>query len=97
VNWRVYYEDGSTYDNTQGTPRSAPKFGVMGIRQKPPGDRQLISRDFYIYRTDYGCWIEVDRDGLLDHLQSVEHISAVLLGRTVPPAVWKDAMRRMSG
>ena len=95
--WRVYYDDGSTFDASQGLPWDAPAFGVLGIRQEPPGDRQLISRDFYLWREDYGCWIEVDRDGLVDHLvHAARHITAVLVGRTVPPAVWKAAMRRMS-
>ena len=94
MNWRVYYDDGSTFE---GLPHDAPAFGVLGIRQAPPGDRQLITRDFYLYREDYGCWIEVDRDGLVDHFTTAaRHITACLVGRTVPPEVWKAAMRRMA-
>jgi hypothetical protein len=94
--WRIYYAHGESYDNSQGQPHEAPPYGVLGVRQDPPGDRQLISRDFYLWREDWGCWIEVDRDGLVDHLlHAARHITACLAGRTVPPAVWKDAMRRM--
>jgi len=95
--WCVYYGDGSTFSNEDGQPWDAPTCDVMGILQQPPGDRRLITRDFYLHRSDYGCWIEVDRDGLIDHLLTgARYIDACLAGRTVPPAVWKAAMKRMS-
>jgi hypothetical protein len=94
--WRIYYEDGTTFGDADGAPHDAPGYGVQGVLQDPPGDRKLITRDFYLYREDYGCWIEVDRDGLIDHFVSAaRHITACLAGRTVPPAVWKTAMKAM--
>jgi hypothetical protein len=97
VIWCVYYDDGRRFTNLDGEPWEAPGCGVMGIRQLPPGKRQLITRDFYLYRTDYGCWIEVDRDGLVDHfITAARHITACLAGRTVPDPVWKAAMKLMA-
>lgn len=31
--WRIYYEDGSTFDSTQGKPEESPDRGIMAIRQ----------------------------------------------------------------
>jgi len=95
--WCIYYGDGTTFTNLDGEPWEAPGYDIMGIQQGPPGDPRLISRDFYLYRADYDCWIEVDRDGLVDHcISAARHIIACLAGRTVPPAVWKAAMKRMA-
>jgi hypothetical protein len=94
--WKVYYDDGTTFDSDQGPPEAAPRFGIMAIKQGPKHG-SVFSRDFFIYRTDYGCWIEVDHDGLIDHLlHGIEHITAVCLGRMVPTATWKAAMKRMA-
>lgn len=32
--WRIWYEDGSTFDSTQGGPVDAPPVGIVAIRQK---------------------------------------------------------------
>ena len=29
--WRIYYEDGTTFDNLQGGPDAAPAFGVLAV------------------------------------------------------------------
>jgi len=32
ITWRIYYADGSTFDNTQGNPEDAPTTGVIAIK-----------------------------------------------------------------
>ena len=101
--WTIYYGDGTTFTDRDGQPWEAPGYDVQGIRQDPPHDRQLITRDyelakrdFYLYRTDYGCWIRVDRDGLLDHfISAARHITACLGGRTIPRPDWLAIMKRI--
>ena len=31
ITWRIYYSDGSTFDNSQGEPSASPPFGVQAI------------------------------------------------------------------
>jgi hypothetical protein len=95
--WCVIYGDETTFSSLDGEPWEAPGYNVQGILQDPPGDRKLKTRDFYLYRDDYGCWIEVDPWGLVDHfISGARHITACLAGRTVPPKMWKDAMDLMA-
>lgn len=31
--WRIYYEDGSRFDSSEGRPQDSPNKGVMAVRQ----------------------------------------------------------------
>jgi len=94
--WRAYYEDGSVFTSEDGPPEAAPPYGVLGIWQDKE-DQQLLSQDYYLFRSDYDCWIEVQGDGLVDHLaHAARYVRACLVGRAVPLSVWKDTARRMA-
>jgi hypothetical protein len=103
IAWRIYYDDESTFSSDDGLPCDAPGYGVEGILQGPPHDHQLITRDyelaerdFYLFREDYGCWVRVDRDGLIDHfVHGARHITACLVGRTIPRPDWLAIMKRI--
>jgi len=94
--WRIYYDDGSTFSSDDGLPEDAPGYGVLAIEQ----DREntvLCSQDFYLFRNDYGCWIEVHIEGLIDHLvTSAHHVRAVKAGRTVPLSVFKSVLANVA-
>lgn len=93
MNWRIYYDDGTTFSNDDGLPEDAPGYGVLAITQDGE-DEILASQDFYIYRSDYGCWIEVKTEGLIDHIVTAAHlVRAVKAGRTVPKSVYKDVTK----
>lgn len=49
VEWRIYYGDNSTYDNTMGDPHHAPSTGVICIVQKHPDYGFIVSamKDYY--------------------------------------------------
>lgn len=92
LKWRIHYEDAVTFSNLDGSPSQAPKFGVLAIWQANP-EAPLYNKDYYIWRDDYDCWIEVDLIGLLDHLTSAcEYVSVVLIGRCVPTARYRDTL-----
>jgi hypothetical protein len=94
--WRIYYDDGTTWSDANGPPEAAPGYGVLAITQEQE-DQVLCSQDFYLYREDYGCWIEVHVEGLLDHLiTAAHHIRAVKAGRTVPLSVYKRVLGRVN-
>ena len=94
MKWQIYYEDGSTFSDVDGEPCAAPGYGVLCLWQPR---QPLYSADYYVYRTDYGSWVEVKLDGLIDHLvPHAPEVVAVKAGRAVPLAVWKAAMARMT-
>lgn len=101
--WRIYYEDGSTFDSTQGRPEESPASGVVAIRQRlhcssghhtdeilKSGEPRILSNDLYWWRPDVEEWIEGDILGFLDQ---AKHCGAVHLkeGRTLP----HDAFEKM--
>ena len=81
--WCIWYEDGSTFSSEDGLPQDAPKYGAILVTQTDDKFRKLLMNgDFFLYRADWDCWMECDRNGFLDLI--VEHcydISVVLPGR----------------
>lgn len=85
MRWRVYYDDGSTFDDRAGLPWEAPGLGVQVIVQRHPAvGREILTRfDWYYWRVDLGVWWASDLFGLLDQLTSdtANRVRAVRAGR----------------
>lgn len=66
--WRIYYGDGTTFDNLDGEPADAPPWNVQAVVQRDPDVGRSISRsnDFYVWHN--GQWWEMDLFGLIDYL-----------------------------
>lgn len=87
--WRIYYDDGSTFDAAMGTPEAAPGLGVQVIVQPDERvGRVLLTRfDWYYWRRDLGVWWASDLFGLLDQLTNdrAGNVAAVKAGRNAAP------------
>jgi hypothetical protein len=85
LKWRVYYDDDSTFDSSQGSPADAPAWGVVACNTLDPKEGRTFqsASDFYVYEPDCG-WVGVDLIGLLDRLGNRVPIESVCFGRTVP-------------
>jgi len=85
LTWRIYYDDGSTFDSMQGAPHEAPGLGVQAVVQVDERvGRVILTRfDWYYYRYDLGEWWASDYFGLLDQLTSdrERRVGAVRAGR----------------
>lgn len=94
--WRVYYDDHSTFDSTQGEPHEAPGLGVQAIVQVDAEvGRVILTRfDWYYYRYDLGEWWASDHFGLFDQLTNDRNrwVGAVRAGRNA--AAYEDVLRR---
>ena len=91
--WKIHYDDGSTFSSEDGAPWESPGYGVLAVTQDGE-NTVLCSQDFYLYRDDYSCWVEVHIEGLIDHLvTAARHVVAVRAGRTVPLSVYKRVLR----
>ncbi len=94
--WEIYYENGDTFSNLDGEPHEAPVYGVEYIWQKEPHD-DLFNCHYYLWRLDYGCWINVRGDGLVDHLAvAVKEIAGFLAGRTIPGPNFSAIVNRVN-
>jgi len=87
--WRLYYDDGSTFSDTDGEPHESPVWGCVAVSQphvESTADKALVGNgDFYLYRSDLGFWYEVGDSGLVDQLSHFGHlISCVRAGRWMP-------------
>jgi len=90
----IVYEDGSYWT---GDPHLSPEYDVIGILQPhaPPGSKELLNGDYYLYRTDLGYWTECMASGLERHLVRFAHvISAVRPGFWMPERdAWKHLIQ----
>lgn len=82
--WRIYYADGSTFDNSMGDPHEAPPFGfIAAIGYDENGDRYIMQKwDHYGYDIASNQWWGQDIHGLIDRL-SRNLVYAYKQGRTV--------------
>jgi hypothetical protein len=86
VKWRIYYEDGGTFSDEDGSPKEAPGWGVQTIVQPhiESGRYLLPPYDYYLFRD--GRWIGVDVAGLTDHLLK---LGVLRLNRDTRQKEWK--------
>ena len=80
--WKVFYDDGSTFGNADGPPELAPTRGVQGIIQVDVehGSRIEKSNDYYVWWENE--WRGLDIFGLWDYLTQPGY-SLVIFGRLI--------------
>jgi hypothetical protein len=94
LNWKIYYDNGNTYSDGDGSVEDAPGLGVLGISIADSiVGRHLVSRrDYYWY--DLGRWFGGDVFGLWDYLQR-PGFKKVIFGRSTTNEDWNTALKRM--
>lgn len=87
LNWRIYYDDGSTFDSSDGAPEDAPAFGVQCIVERDPDVGRIIlaDDDWYYFDVKWGRWLKSDLYGMLDKLLARIDIVGVMSGRNAQP------------
>lgn len=96
MKWRIYYADGSTFDNTDGEAEEAPAFGVICIvfPDTVVGRVVMWGWDWYYYETECGQWWGSDIHGLLDGLLHGLPRTAYKQGRNIHNAAFKAILNR---
>jgi hypothetical protein len=103
IKWRIYYDNGSTFDNTQGKPWEAPGRGVVCIVQIDPSPRNksvntqvLVGHAYYWFHVEWGYWLHSDIYGIIDLLTNDRDrsVCAVKMGRWLDYLVFEDIMER---
>ena len=95
--WRIYYDDGSTFDSTQGSPEDAPAWGfIAAVGYDEAGDRYIMHGwDHYCYDKEAKQWWGMDWVGLIDRL-TLNRIYAYKVGRTVTKSKWQEILTAIS-
>ena len=88
--WRLYYDNGDTFSDTDGAPHESPEWGCVAVV-----DRGVVlfgaNADYFLYRTDLVGWHQVGETavegrvgiGLVDHLTHFGHLISC-----IRPARW---------
>ena len=99
MNWRIYYSDGSTFSDQDGTPWIAPARDVQVIvmESKEHGWQTQALTDYYVWdvRSNEARWWGVDLFGLYDYLIEPGH-KRVLFGRTIGKQEFNEIFKRAS-
>ena len=92
--WRIFYDDGSTFDSGNGGPHNAPAFGVMCIvyPHELVGRKILTRHDWYYFAVEAGEWWGSDIFGLLDRLLHRLPTVGVCAGRNAPDIIYQYAL-----
>ena len=94
IDWRIYYEDGSTFDSSQGAPEDAPAFGVICIVETDPTVGRYIWHRNAFYYYSAGRWFGGDRFDVIMRLLHREPIQALFEGRMTLREVYLSTYKR---
>ena len=96
ADWRIYYDDDSTFDSTMGAPVDAPAFGVICIVNPHPDHGRVIMNgwDWYYYHSEEEGWWGADIHGLVDHLLHNLPFQALKQGRNAPDKDWQRILAK---
>lgn len=92
MEWRIYYDDKSTFDSSMGEPKDAPSHGVLIVTVKDQDHGRLVLNGWDWYYHDGKEWWGADVHGLLDRLLHNLPTHAVKQGRMCPSDVWRDML-----
>jgi hypothetical protein len=93
--WRIFYDDGSTFDSDQGEPHDAPTAGfICSVGYDESGDRYIMHGwDHYCWDQETSQWWGMDLCGLFDRLMR-NRVYAYKQGRTVTKKLFQETMQR---
>ena len=93
--WRIFYDDGSTFDSNQGSPEQAPALGfICAVGYDESGARYIMHGwDHYCWDQETSQWWGCDLPGLFDRLIR-NKVYAYKMGRTVTKKRFRELMHQ---
>ena len=98
MRWRIYYGDGSTFDDTAGEPNDAPAHGVVAVVYPDLEVGRFVLHQWDWYYCKNGEWWGSDTFGLLDQMMHfAPQITAIKQGRTFTNPEYRTVLGRAIG
>lgn len=97
MTWKILYDNGDTFDSSQGEAHEAPSEGyVCCVGYKSDNATRYIMHgwDFYHYDKESQQWWGHDIHGVLSRLRRNKPLYAFKQGATVECSVYKDLMSK---
>lgn len=100
VKWRLYYSNGTVFDNTMGEAEDAPTLDVQVVAcyEKGSGRQLYYNFDWYYYKVwedGFGEWFGADIFGLLDQLLNCpRQVKCIKQGRSVRNEVFRGILKQ---
>lgn len=95
--WKIYYDDGSTFTEDNGTPWEAPRLGVQFVVQKLEHNKRyliLSGADYYTYQEEFGWWYCTELD-MFDHLFTAGSNQLFIKGKMIGYEKTNEMARRV--
>lgn len=98
LQWRIYYADGSTFDDLDGSPSDAPGLGIIVVVLKHEDSRIRAyiqhEADYYIWAE--GRWWACDLFRLWQYwfVQKYDHPKVALAGETIRNDLYAKIIRK---
>jgi hypothetical protein len=96
VRWRIYYGDGETFSDRDGSPFDARTYDVQVIAVESSleerGFRLVHKKDFYRWQRDE--WYGMDEAGLWDYIMLSTGPKCIFVGRTIKNDEYWLVLRR---
>jgi len=95
MRWRVYYGDGTTFSDQDGSPDEAPSLNMQVVVQHTDREGRIMicEHDYYWFDPQVGEWVGGDLFGLFDFLQ---RRGGHGFGRTIASDAYHTIKRRAS-
>lgn len=95
--WRIYYDDGSTYSDQDGSPFHAIPTGVIVVAVERPnhpnGFGLNYEKEAFYWRPDIG-WQACDKYGLADYEMLYRGPKVMLFGRSIRDETYFEILKR---
>jgi hypothetical protein len=94
--WTIYYADGTTFSNENGTVRDAPRIGVVAIVQtnEDVGWEIVHAFTYYYFEESVGGWRCSDQFGMYDHLIRCRD-PLILFGRFTDDKTYNSLLKKI--
>ena len=94
--WEIYYDDGTTFSDLEGTPQDAPSFGVIAVVSPDETVGRIITHKWDWYYVVGDQWWGSDVYGVLDRMTHNLEVTALKQGRNVNNTAFRRIMSEAS-
>lgn len=91
--WKVWFDDGTTYANTDGAVATIPNKGIVAAAVNTANVKQVYAgQDFYIYTTSFGFGNVTLQQLLYQVCNNVGNVAVVRQGALVDDTTHNNVM-----